>query len=213
MRILKQAVLTMALLVLALLALSLVRLGRVPAQVPPQVALGNGDVDCDGEINITDPLVLLNWLFGEGPEPCAIAQAQPDACCTELREEVANLRSMVDVLSRRVPSPRDLLHLTGTLPFPPQGAERTAYTVPDDKWFVLTYAEFGGSDPPVLLSKVDGQSQAIPYRLTRDGGQTWATGRPLPPGTELIVSHPQPYCSNPCPFNITFYLQGYLVSE
>ena len=207
MRMLKQAALTMCLLVLALVALSLVRLGRAPAQVPPQVALRNGDVDCDGEINITDPLVLLNWLFGEGPEPCAIAQT--DTYCTELREEVASLRAMVEVLSRRVPSPRDLLHLTGTLPFPAQGGEQTAYTVPDDKWLVLTYVEFAISSPPALLSKVDGQTEAIPY----SGRQTWATGRPLPPGTELIVSHPRPFCDPPCPFNIPFYFQGYLVSE
>ena len=31
----------------------------------------NGDVNCDGEINISDALFLMNWLFSGGEAPCA----------------------------------------------------------------------------------------------------------------------------------------------
>ena len=32
---------------------------------------GNGDVNCDGEINISDALFLMNWLFSGGEAPCS----------------------------------------------------------------------------------------------------------------------------------------------
>jgi cysteine-rich repeat protein len=31
---------------------------------------GNGDVNCDGTINLSDPVALLNWLFTGGVAPC-----------------------------------------------------------------------------------------------------------------------------------------------
>jgi len=210
---LKQAVLTMGLLVLAFGALSFIRLGRAPAQVGPQVALRNGDVDCDGQINITDPMVLLNWLFSDGPEPCAMAQGDPGACCLELRDDVANLRGDLERISFRMPHPEDVLLLTGKLAFPAQGGERTAYTVPDDKWFVFTLVEMGPASAR-LLKKVNGQSQEIPFGTNPFSSAlryTWPTGVALPPGSELVVSYPQAYFNPPQPFHIDFYINGYLV--
>jgi cysteine-rich repeat protein len=31
---------------------------------------GNGDVNCDGLINLSDPVYMLNWLFSSGTAPC-----------------------------------------------------------------------------------------------------------------------------------------------
>ena len=119
MRMLKQALFSMVLVVIALIALNVVRFGRAPAQAGPQgegqVAMRNGDVDCDGQININDPLVLLNWLFRDGSEPCAIAQT--DTCCAELRGEVAALRATVDALAARIPRPSDIVTFRKTLHF------------------------------------------------------------------------------------------------
>ncbi len=41
-------------------------------------ALRNGDVNCDGLFDITDAIATLTYLFQNGPEPCAIAQEEPD---------------------------------------------------------------------------------------------------------------------------------------
>src|SRR5688572_23741364 len=106
MRTFRRACLTIVLLFVALISLNMMRLGLAPAQVEPP-ATRNGDVDCDGEIDISDPIALLNWLFSDGPEPCAIAQTEP--CCTELGEEVAMLRATVDALSAQVPHPKDIV--------------------------------------------------------------------------------------------------------
>lgn len=53
--------------------LAVARYRALPA-IAQEVAngpVGNGDVNCDGEVNINDPVFLLNWLFGEGEPPCA----------------------------------------------------------------------------------------------------------------------------------------------
>ena len=31
----------------------------------------NGDVNCDGRISVSDPVYLINYIFGGGPAPCA----------------------------------------------------------------------------------------------------------------------------------------------
>lgn len=46
----------------------------VNSQAGPPQASRNGDIDCDGQLTIGDPIRLLNYLFSGGPEPCAIAQ-------------------------------------------------------------------------------------------------------------------------------------------
>jgi len=46
----------------------------------PSVVLaqsGNGDVDCNDDINILDIVYLINFKYKTGPEPCEIASAPP----------------------------------------------------------------------------------------------------------------------------------------
>jgi uncharacterized protein DUF1566 len=50
----------------------------------------NGDVNCDGKLDISDAIALLVHLFQDGSAPCAIAQeALP--CCTELSQKLDRL--------------------------------------------------------------------------------------------------------------------------
>lgn len=70
----------------ASLATHLVDRGRLPARADePRYYNVPGDVNGDGNMNIADPLFLLNYIFAFGPapapcEPCAECPAC-DACC------------------------------------------------------------------------------------------------------------------------------------
>jgi hypothetical protein len=74
-----------------LLASSILMLGIVSLRGQPVRGGGgsspttslNGDVNCDGQRNITDAVVLLRYLFAGGPEPCAVAQ-EAAPCCADV---------------------------------------------------------------------------------------------------------------------------------
>ncbi|MBI4601509.1 MAG: hypothetical protein HY721_06040 [Planctomycetes bacterium] len=217
MRLFKQALLSMALLVVTLVTLSLVRLGRTPAQVNPagegQVVVRNGDVDCDGQINITDPIITLNWLFGDGPEPCAIAQS--DTCCTELRQEVATLRAAVETLASRVPGPGDIVTLRGTIRFTVSGTTKTIVDVPEGRRFVVTsyaWLNTGGPSRPRLVSVIDGKSTEIPAGFGE--GHTplekWTSGFAFPAGADVGLTM---QLFDATPYDADFYLNGYFSGE
>ena len=81
MRVMKIMALTANLLVVAVLLLGVVSMRRLPAHTQGggagNVSVGNGDINCDGAINISDASFLLNWLFLGGDEPCAVGRADP----------------------------------------------------------------------------------------------------------------------------------------
>jgi hypothetical protein len=53
-------------------------------------------VNCDGAVNITDAVSILQYLFQGGPAPCAIAQ---DAtCCEQISAKLDDLRKSIDSL-------------------------------------------------------------------------------------------------------------------
>jgi hypothetical protein len=90
MRFLRQAATVLSLL-FGILGLLTILSVRIPVHSGPAPGPGsNGDVDCDGELTITDPVRLLNYLFSDGPAPCAIAQGDPSCCeaLTALLERV-----------------------------------------------------------------------------------------------------------------------------
>jgi hypothetical protein len=92
MRALKSAALVMVLLVNALALLWMLSVRVVPAEGgrgAGDTAAGNGDVNCDGRIDLSDPVYMLSYLFQDGPELCAIAQ-EPE------------LLSRIEVLEREV---------------------------------------------------------------------------------------------------------------
>lgn len=212
MRLLRKLCQATVLLLCAIVGLSLLRIARTPAQAGPgggPAAARNGDVNCDGRLDISDSISILNWLFSDGPEPCAIAQT--DTCCEDVREEVAALRSTVEALASRMPGPQDIVSLRGELSFPAQGGDRTMFRVPEDKWFVMTTLGSGGSANFLYIS--EGESNAIMPGFSGPGGWTWTTGLALPPGSELMMSYPSPFTNPPSPFTSPFYLNGYLSGE
>jgi len=64
-----------------------IAVGLAAASIPRTISVwaqaatasGNGDINGDGEINISDAVTLLNWLFRGGPEPVPFECQQPPA--------------------------------------------------------------------------------------------------------------------------------------
>lgn len=215
MPILVRSILSLVLVILALVTVNLVRFTLSPREARSQgadpISVRNGDVDCDGQINITDPIVTLNWLFGTGPEPCAIAQT--DACCTELREDVAAIRASLEVLSARIPSPDELVTLNSTVRFE-SNETKTILDVPDDKRFVVTsFASIATGLPAKLVNVVqgnateftDGYPSGLNSRL-----HLWPSGFALPLGADVAL---QGTASSPLPSDVTYFLTGYLSGD
>ena len=160
-------------------------------------------MDCDGQVNITDPLIILNWLFSDGPEPCAIAQT--DAGYTEMREEVTALRATVDALAARVPGAGDIVTLRRRFLVTP-GTPTIILDVPEDKSFVVTTASF----PIVnltLVSVLDGNSTPITLGVEQQDHMSfeWSSGFALPRGADVGLDG---IAEDP---GAEVYLNGYLV--
>jgi len=124
MRLVKLSILMSSLLLSAFLLLSILSLSRIPAASRGGGAgiLGvlKGDVNCDGELDISDPIRLLQHIFQGGPEPCAFA-AEPLSVSPgwPLRgENIVNIHrgELVQASSMN-----------------------TIFTVPEDRWLVVTH--------------------------------------------------------------------------
>lgn len=215
MRILVRSILSLVLVILALVTLNLIRFTLSPRAARSQgvepIVVRNGDVDCDGEINITDPIVTLNWLFGNGPEPCAIAQT--DSCCTELRDDVAALRASLEVLAARIPSPDDLVTLNSTIRFE-LNETKIIVDVPDDKRFIVTSFAASATGLPAKLVNVvqgnatdftDGYPSGLNSRL-----HLWPSGFALPLGADVAL---RGTATSALPSDVTYFLTGYLAGD
>ena len=138
MKLLKASALMALLLVCAVLMLGVLSLRIQPVRGAKTTEI-NGDVNCDGKLDITDAIYILEWKFLGGPDPCAIAlesgiQEKLDA----LGDKVTALQSSVNYLTDRVPSPANIVVVERKLDFPALGGTVLIYEVPDGYWFVLT---------------------------------------------------------------------------
>ena len=88
MRFLKASALVAMVLTCAVLLLGVVTLRAAPRG--GMISAGNGDVNCDGAIDLSDPIFLLHYLFLNGTPPC-VAQVS-DPCCPDLVQAVRDLR-------------------------------------------------------------------------------------------------------------------------
>ncbi len=93
------------LIIILLVVNAIVITGRLVQEWRPEanagagaVPSGNGDVNGDGDRDVSDAIYLLLWLFRNGPEPVALA-GSPD-----LDMRVEALETAVADLARRIPS-------------------------------------------------------------------------------------------------------------
>jgi hypothetical protein len=210
MRLLKLSAVVAFMLFSAVMLLGVLSLRALPprgAGVP--VATLNGDVNCDGKLDMSDAVYTLRSLFSDGPAPCAIAQeAEVLDQLKALSGQIANLQSSIAAIAK--PLPQDIVTLTGQIHFKTPGGTEVLYRVPDDKWLVLTAVTDSSSVPPVLMKRTNGQSTAVPggFPAYFRNGWSWTTGVAFPPGSEVLEVNPE----SSRPSDVSFYINGYLVN-
>src|SRR5262249_51651978 len=117
MRFLKASALVSVTLFFTVLLLDLLSMRGLPARGGGGVLTGattNGDVNCDGKVDIADAIFIIQQAFFGGPAPCAIAQDTGVLDkLTALSSQVTDLQSSVASLAKRIPAPGDILNTTG----------------------------------------------------------------------------------------------------
>jgi len=171
MKFLKALALMAVLLTCAVLLLGVSSLRRLPAAPSAVTPAGNGDVNCDGQIDVTDAIYTLQWLFVGGDKPC-VAQ---DAGTQELIDEVKGLRT--DLAAKWPPKPRDIVNLMGyqAVAF---SSSAFFYTVPSDRWLIITKYDIVPTEANYLL--IDN----TPMKNTSNSFDS-STGWAVPPGSKL----------------------------
>ncbi len=141
MKLLKASALMAVLLTCAVLMLGVLSLRVHPVRgggggAVPSTSL-NGDLNCDGTRNITDAVVLLQYLFRAGPEPCAVAQE--DGVLEKLNALGDQINALQSTVASRGPwSPRAENVISMVKEGNDSDAGVEAYEVPEGKTFVLT---------------------------------------------------------------------------
>lgn len=169
MRLLK-SVLTLFFLCLAAFFISAaLRLGFTRAGGPPQDSAPsrNGDVNCDGDLDVSDAITILDWLFRGGEAPCAFAE-NPPADVGVLVSELRGLREAVDFCCRNPGPPSDQV-VNGTVRVDrlAPGAVFDLLRVPADKWFVMTDSFFNSNSSVFQFVEITeaGQRPVFPAAL------------------------------------------------
>jgi hypothetical protein len=90
-------VLSVVLSTLTTLSLIALRLLSAPSLIGAggQGATRNGDVNCDGRLDVSDAIHTLSFLFLGGQAPCALAEA-PDPCCPEVVQALERIAAAVE---------------------------------------------------------------------------------------------------------------------
>ena len=100
MRLIKLSVLMATMLFGAVMLMVILSIRGLPASQRGGGSLStatvNGDVNCDGVLDISDPIYLLFHLFATGPEPCALSPISSSRrilpCMLPRREKLNPLR-------------------------------------------------------------------------------------------------------------------------
>ena len=210
MKLLKASALMALLLVCAILMLGVLSLRIQPVRGAKTTEI-NGDVNCDGKLDITDAIYILEWKFLGGPDPCAIA-LEPGILdrLNALGDKVTALQTSLNSLADRVPSPANIVAIERKLDYPAQGGSVLIYEVPDNYWFVLTSIGGlrGGGVP--YIKAIDGQSDMKIVGNYQSG--VWSTGQAFPPGTKFFGEYGQ-YYTPPAPYSFYVFMNGYLAGE
>ena len=168
--------------------LVLTGLGARSSQAGPPECVP-GDINGDESVGLADAIYLLNFLFQDGDEPIACAVGPADDCCWP-------------------PAPEDLVYVTETLGVP-AGGEALVYTVPPDRFLVLTDLLFLSSTDAQLVRRVGAVDTLITRGLSSEAGRySSAVGIAIPPGSELILQNMHPNFA----FTLNITLTGYLAN-
>ena len=208
MRFLKLSALMATMLFSGMLMLSVLSMRGLPASPGgggvQQFPSRNGDVNCDGDVTLADGLHLLNWLFTGGEEPCATAQEM------SLQEVVVGLERIEN--RTWPPKPEDMVSIQGTLV--PAGVLTNfpVFTVPVDKWLVVTEGRFDNLAGSKIVEAMGEDvteifSGKFLTNLSNDnsrGDFVSTTGLSFSPGSQVGIQTSQ---SN----TIDYSLIGYLV--
>jgi hypothetical protein len=129
---------------------------------------GNGDVNCDGKIDVSDGIFILEWLFtGSNPAPCKIE------CQSCTIPELINISSSAPAMT-----PKNLI-----------------YTVPNDKDFILTYL-VAGIGKKIVVWEDTGSN--VTNRLNGVLGFNSTTGIRFASGSKVRMDIEIRDCYEPC---------------
>ncbi|MCZ6793920.1 MAG: hypothetical protein O7J95_09950 [Planctomycetota bacterium] len=192
MRMLKLSLLMTALLVsaVALLGIWTLRVSRVEGQANGPKAAGNGDVNCDGRISITDAVSLLHFLFRGGEPPCALAQEDPGDSAAIVKA-LGSLEQTLSSCCRRQwpPRPEDIVNLRGFIPGDQIGQGGVIFTVPEDRWLVVTDARLAAALTFVERRGAEEIEKPFSFGSGNLAVFHFSVGLTFAPGSEVVVRH------------------------
>jgi hypothetical protein len=195
MRLLKLSALFALVLLSAVSLLALLAVRSLPASgiggAGGQVPSRNGDVNCDGRLDITDAIHVLEHLFRGGQEPCALAQGGPGF--PEVVGQLERLNDSVSLLAGRLdavlaakwpPGPRDIVNLRVTQP----GGTEPVFTVPVDRFLIVTDLSMALSHPASSLDLAERREGQTVTKLQLSGRPT-LLGDTTTPGIDPLQWH------------------------
>lgn len=143
MRLLKLCAYGVGLSVVSVALLGLLSVRGFPARAgDEQEAAGNGDVNCDGRLDLTDAVSILEYLFRGGEAPCSIAVAQEEPDLDAVLQAIGDLEAaMAECCERRwPPRAKDVINRRGTIEDSEgePSREEILLIVPGGHSFVLT---------------------------------------------------------------------------
>ena len=223
MRFLRVSASVAAVLLCAVLIQGLLGLRAAPRGGVDPAA--NGDVNCDGRIDISDAVHTLVYLFQDGPAPCA-AQAA-DSCCPAQIEQLASLTAELKKVSESIdrlgsPRPRDVVNIVVTDLSIPSAGISPVYATPIGKRLVVTdvrsYENNQVGTDLFDIVEVSGEDEVVkmPSFFVSIGGAGGAEGfsgrTPIvfSPGSALALRD-RPDQNNAQTTIYRLYIMGYLV--